>query len=220
MPCGYLPLPTLPSRFWQQEENADRKKLKKKQWIAIEESERQAVGLWQKFAKAENELFSKENRDQPHNTLNRLTASTGKGEFAPYTMSQIWYEPNTLLDLYIVIDEARISLSEMTALLTDIGTFGFGRDASIGLGKFVVDKAEAFGYSKQNANAYLALANCSPQNLGLRKERCYYQISTRFGRHGSLAVFNGNPFKKPIILTKSGAVFHRIKSLLAACITF
>ncbi|PJG82417.1 type III-A CRISPR-associated RAMP protein Csm4 [Caviibacterium pharyngocola] len=206
LPQNHLPLPTLPSRFWQEGGGKDRKKLKKKQWIEVKDTQ-QAVTLWQQSAKAEKEIFAKENREQPHNTLNRLTASTGKDEFAPYVMSQIWYKPSTLLDIYIVIDETRISLEEITALLTDIGTFGYGRDASIGLGKFSIEQTEAFDYTKANANAYLTLANCAPQDLGLNKERCFYQITTRFGRHGSLAVFSGNPFKKPIILTKLGAVF-------------
>lgn len=62
-------------------------------------------------------------------------------------------------------------------------------------------------FLQQNANCYLTLANCAPQNLGLNKEYCYYQITTRFGRHGDIQALSSNPFKKPIILAKPAAIF-------------
>lgn len=207
-PTGYLPLPTLPSTFWEKEENADRKQLKKKQWVAYQDSLEQGVRLWQKFAKPEKELLEKIIKDQPHNSLNRLTGTTGKDQFAPYSSSQTWYEQNAKLDLYIVIDEPQISAEQMEILLTHIGQFGFGRDATIGLGKFTIFYYEEIHYPvPENANAYLTLANCAPQNLALNKEHCFYQITTRFGRHGDIAALSENPFKKPIILAKTGAIF-------------
>lgn len=211
-PHSYLPLPTLPSSFWEKEEGADRKKLKKKQWVHLDDMGQQAVRSWQKFAKAEAELMQKLVKNQPHNTLNRQTNTTGLGEFAPYSTSQIWYQPQTLLDLYIVFDENRITFEELKTLLETIGKFGFGRDASIGLGKFSIEQSqETLFPARNNANAYLALANCAPQQLGLDRERCFYQITTRFGRHGDIKALSQNPFKKPIILTKAGAVFTPVE---------
>lgn len=211
-PHSYLPLPTLPSSFWEKEEGADRKKLKKKQWVHLDDMGQQAVRSWQKFAKAEAELMQKLVKNQPHNTLNRQTNTTGLGEFAPYSTSQIWYQPQALLDLYIVFDENRITVEELKKLLDNIGKFGFGRDASIGLGKFSIEQSKEITFSaKHQENAYLTLANCAPQQLGLDKERCFYQITTRFGRHGDIKALSQNPFKKPIILTKAGAVFTPVE---------
>lgn len=207
-PHQHLPLPTLPSSFWDKEEGADRKKLKKKQWIQQTDLANQAVRSWQKCAKAEAELLKKQKRNQPHNKINRQTSTTGVGEFAPYSTSQIWYKPQTQLDLYVVLDEQRLDMAEMKSILEQIGQFGFGRDASIGLGKFsLVQHQEIHFLTANNSNAYLTLANCAPQNLGLDKTRCFYQITTRFGRHGDIKALSQNPFKKPLILAKAGAVF-------------
>ena len=110
-------------------------------------------------------------------------------------------------DLYIVLDEVRFSLEKLQQVLNDVGSFGFGRDASIGLGKFQCTHPQSVNFLQQNANCYLTLANCAPQNLGLNKDYCYYQITTRFGRHGDIQALSSNPFKKPIILAKPAAIF-------------
>ncbi len=210
---GYLPMPTLPSVFWQQGEETDRKVLKKKQWIQVNNAQTHPVSQWQILAVSEWQILaekgmSKTVRNQTHNTLNRQTQTTGTGIFAPYSMSQIWYAKNTLLDVYVVFDKNRISLDEIKQVFTDIGQMGFGRDASIGLGKFeLLNDVTPFSFTSTNPNAYLSLANCSPQKNELNKDRSFYQITTRFGRHGDMQALGLNPFKKPIILTKAGAVF-------------
>lgn len=205
-PADHLPLPTLPSRFWQKGENEDRKALKKKQWLAISDLDK-PLAEWQLLAKAEKNILAKTAKDQPHNTIRRDTQSTGTGIFAPYVSTQIWYAPQSKLDIYLVIDENRLTLAECEKLLTDMGKLGFGRDASIGLGKFSLTHIEAVNFPTHNANAFLTLANCAPQKLALEKSRCYYQITTRFGRHGDIKALSGNPFKKPVILAKAGAIF-------------
>lgn len=206
-PKGYLPLPVLPSQLWENGTEQDRKKLKKKAWIDVAQHS-QAVNTWQKSAKNDAEIeLQKIMQDQPHNALNRQTMTTGENEFAPYAMSQIWYSQHTELDLYMVFDEARISLDEVKQCLSDIGKIGFGRDASIGLGKFELAQAQAVAFSTKNANACLTLANTAPQGLGLNSENSFYQLHTRFGRHGGLYALGSNPFKKPIILAKTSAIF-------------
>lgn len=206
-PKGYLPLPVLPSKLWEKEGEQDRKVLKKKAWIAFDQHS-QAVNAWQKNAKSDSEVLKKIKQDQPHNTLSRQTMTTGTGEFAPYAMSQIWFKQGTEFELYVVFDDKRISLAEIELCLKDIGQIGFGRDASIGLGKFeLVGEPQAVAFHTKNANALLTLANTAPQNLGLGKENSFYQLHTRFGRHGDIKALGSSPFKKPIILAKTGAVY-------------
>lgn len=55
--------------------------------------------------------------------------------FAPYTMGQTWLAPGCLLDVVVVLDE-RLSLEQLLAAFTYMGQQRYGRDASIGLGKF------------------------------------------------------------------------------------
>jgi CRISPR-associated protein Csm4 len=38
--------------------------------------------------------------------------------------------------------------------------------------------------------------------------RSHWQVLTRFGRHGDLAVQGGNPFKRPVLLAQAGSVFR------------
>ena len=206
-PQGFLPLPTLPSKFWQTKTETDRKSLKKAQWVNIEDAENSAVKFWQECALQANVKFEKESQDQFHNTIDRQINTTGEGQFAPYSTMLTWFGTVQKFDLYIVLDENRFTLEELQQVLNDVGSFGFGRDASIGLGKFQCINPQVVNFLQQNANCYLTLANCAPKNLGLNKEYCYYQITTRFGRHGDIQALSSNPFKKPIILAKPAAIF-------------
>lgn len=209
MPHNYLPMPTLPSYFWQIEpKEQDRKQLRKRTWVSIETVRQQITSTWQIYAKSEEDILEKKIKNQPHNTLSRKSNTTETGEFSPYVMPQIWYRNETKLDLYIVFDETRIKLKQIQDLLNQIGQLGFGRDISIGLGKFdVMQYQECNLKFIKNPNTYLTLANAAPQNLGLNISKSYYQITTRFGRHGNIQALSNNPFKKPIILAKPGAIF-------------
>jgi CRISPR-associated protein Csm4 len=58
-----------------------------------------------------------------------------------------------------------------------------------------------------DANAYLTLAPCAPQGLGFDGDKSYWRVITRFGRHGNLHGLSGKPFKNPVLLAATGAVF-------------
>jgi CRISPR-associated protein Csm4 len=207
----------VPGAYWKASGD-DRKTLKKKRWLPLE-AFGQAFPIWQSLAKNDTEAVESvigkahplaETHAQAHNSINRDTATTGEGGmFAPYTQTQYWFHPDMRLDLYAVLDETRITPEELAAALDDIGKSGYGRDASIGLGKFGIERDAAFTGlpHAENANACLTLAPCAPQGLGLDAAKSFYQPLTRFGRHGDLAVHSGNPFKRPLLLAKTGSVF-------------
>lgn len=227
LPAGYIPLPNVPSDDWQKVPNSDRKALKKKRWLHVS-SLSLPFNQWQSKAKNDTEVAqpwldewaaqahhrtpdgsSQTERTQPHNTINRQTGTTGEGQFAPYVMPQLWFHPAMRFDLHIVLDEQRLSLNELSAALHYMGVTGFGRDASIGLGKFECQGSglSFAGHTTANANSYLTLGPCAPQGLGYCPVRSTYQVVTRFGRHGDAAVQSGQPFKRPVLLAKAGAVF-------------
>jgi CRISPR-associated protein Csm4 len=56
------------------------------------------------------------------------------------------------------------------------------------------------------ANTWLTLGPCAPQGLDLDPQRSFYQVFTRFGRHGDMAVHTGRPFKTPVLLAQTAAV--------------
>lgn len=227
LPAGHVSLPSVPSSLWQKALVADRKVLKKKKWLSTN-----ALSLpfaaWQASAQSDSQVAepwlnewaeqakhrdakgsSQTERAQPHNTINRQTGTTGEGQFAPYAMPQIWFHPAMRFDLHVVLDDTRLSQAELTAALDYIGATGFGRDASIGLGKFerANDASATTWPAATAANSYLTLGPCAPQGLGYCPVRSTYQVATRFGRHGDAAVQSDQPFKRPVLLAKAGSVF-------------
>jgi CRISPR-associated protein Csm4 len=237
MPSGHVALPHVPSGLWQQTEATDRKILKKKKWLPVS-ALAAPFARWQAHAQSDAQVTepwiqawaaqaphrdakgcSQTERSQPHNTINRQTGTTGEGMFAPYAMSQIWFHPAMQFDLYVVLDESRLSLAELRAALAYMGQAGFGRDASIGLGKFELlgEPTQTQFPTPPGANSYLTLGPSAPQGQGFCQVRSTYQVTTRFGRHGDAAVQSGNPFKRPVLLAKAGAVFWP-ETLDAGCL--
>lgn len=217
MPTGHVPLPSLPSAVWEGDPSgapSDRKVLKKKRWLRLSDLHEQ-LPKWQHLAATDEALNTKtEARAQPHNTINRMTGTTGTGQFAPYTAAQTWLQADSLWDVVVVLDESRVSVADVQAALAYMGAAGFGRDASIGLGKFALEgdpmpwePAAHTTHAATPPNAYLTLGPCAPQGLGFCSVRSHWQVTTRFGRHGDVAVQSGNPFKRPVLLAKSGSVF-------------
>lgn len=211
-PHGYLPRPHLPHLFFDFDDNVDRKALKKLHYLPIKSVD-QPVEKWLDFCKTEQQAFSGDDglrqEIQPHNTINRLTGTTGEGDFAPYSVRQNWYPQGAELDLYLLLDESRLAKEDLRQCLDDIADMGYGKDASIGMGKFAIVSVEAHDLAKQDqANACMTLANCAPQGLGYDAKRSFYQLFTRFGRHGDIAVHQkAKPFKNPILMASAGSVF-------------
>lgn len=208
-PAGHLPMPTLPSRYWLEETDpSQRKAMKSRVWLP-EADTVEPLGDWQRLAKTPKDAFAHlESRAQPRNSLNRLTLATGKGAgFAPYTVRQHWYSPAARLDIHLRLDETRLSQADLGQSLAAIGLTGFGKDANVGLGKFTLEMLQTHTPPHQpDTNAWLTLAPCAPQGLGLNARRSYYRPFTRYGRHGAEAVLLGKPFKFPLLLVATGAV--------------
>lgn len=143
---------------------------------------------------------------QPHNSISRRTFTTGQG-FDPYQMEQLWPAKGLRLDVHLVADLDRLPPETLTSALKDIGQFGYGRDASIGLGRFGLDDwREGRPAAVAVADAWLALAPIAPQGGPWDPARCYYRPFARFGRHGADAASGGTVFKTPVLLADTGAV--------------
>ncbi|HNY29795.1 MAG TPA: hypothetical protein PKO15_02815 [Fibrobacteria bacterium] len=152
-----------------------------------------------------------ETAERCHNSLDRSTGATGSGEFAPFSQLVRRYGP-VGVDLHAVLDPTRLGPEELRQILTDIGSFGYGRNATTGEGRFEVETFEqstALGPVATGGAGmpYLILANMAPQGLEWVAEKCWYAPETRFGRHGSQAALWGRPFKNPILMARTGGVF-------------
>ncbi|MGZ8905925.1 MAG: type III-A CRISPR-associated RAMP protein Csm4 [Methylobacter sp.] len=224
-PENYIPLPNLPGNYYRPVEGGDRKSVKKRCWLPMAAIEKPVLD-WLIDARSTAAVASdyvndkqasvnlSEMHPQPHNTINRLTNTTGKDGFAPYSNEQEWFIPSLRWTVYLLLDSARLTASDCEQCLKDIGNIGFGRDASIGLGKFKVEAFQPTSLPAQNnANACLTLAPSAPQGFGFDKRNSFYQLFTRFGRHGDVAVHQeGKPFKNPILLAQTAAVFAAVPS--------
>lgn len=230
-PEGYLPLPKLPGSFYQLPEGEDRKAVKKRAWLPKTELQK-PLNDWLCHAVNAKAIVCRTNlpcivcgsdahiatkhtsslsekHPRPHNTINRQTNTTGEGGFAPYSVEQEWFIPGLRWTVYILLDTDRLSMEDCQQCLADIGNFGFGKDASIGMGKFKIEDFQEKSLPAQNsANTCLTLAPCAPQGLGFDSQYSFYQLFTRFGRHGDVAVHQeGKPFKNPVLLAQTAAVF-------------
>lgn len=72
-----------------------------------------------------------------HITASTVMTMTTGDEFAPYSSEQHWLNPELGLDIYILHDE-RISTEKLIVRLNEIGLLGYGKDATIGKGRFHV----------------------------------------------------------------------------------
>jgi CRISPR-associated protein Csm4 len=207
MPAGYMPRPLLPPQFIARAADvSQRKAFKSLQWIPLEQLQ-QPIDTWLQAALHQQPPSSNQ-QNHVHNTISRLTGSTGTGIFAPYSVQETWHQPDAPLHLYIALDESILSAELFSTLLQHIGRFGFGRDASTGLGKFSVeDRANIPMPTQSAANAWLSLAPCAPQGLGYDGQNSFWQPLTRYGRHGNRAALSGQPFKSPVLLAARGSVF-------------
>ncbi|RZB34203.1 MAG: CRISPR-associated protein Csm4 [Desulfobacteraceae bacterium Eth-SRB2] len=143
---------------------------------------------------------------QPHNTINRLTGTTGTGMFAPYTRENYYFPIGSKLVLFVLIDTDATDIERIVKGLKRMGVWGFGRDASIGMGRFAVCSYEELKFpDDENASGCYTLAPSVPDSDLFKKT--YYNPFVRFGKHGDRLANGKNPFKNPIIMADEAAVF-------------
>lgn len=145
---------------------------------------------------------------QPHNTINRNTGTTGEGRFAPFVVEQQIFSPESELALFVGIDDTIINIDQILGLLERIGIFGFGRDASTGLGRFELGEESEINLLQMGSDspsACYTLAPCVPEKETFSE--MFFTPFTRFGRHGDVMAKSKNPFKAPVIMADEGAIF-------------
>ncbi len=203
---------------------------KKKKWLLVDSE--LAVNLTRERFKSDSQLFDlfMENHDndsvgdlrllpenekrlsspvvQAHNAINRLTMSTGSGEFAPFSHDNIQFLPGLELIIFVAVNEAVLGREQLQNGFENIGSWGFGRDASSGLGRFTVASVleQPWPVNGGGSKGCWTLGPCVPQADSF--SLCHAVPFTRFGRHGSTLARSANPFKKPVIMADEGAVLY------------
>lgn len=151
--------------------------------------------------------------EQMHNTINRILGKTGEGRFAPFSVDQKVYIPELELALFVGIRED-LKIDNVLVALERIGKIGYGKDSSIGLGKFIVKdnfEINLNSFFNNEANACYTLGPSVPDSNSYKK--IYFSPFIRFGRHGDNLAKSANPFKNPVIMADEGAVYVLQNSL-------
>lgn len=230
IPSGYFNLPKYPlNNFGINYDAKRRKELKSKKLIkqeyifsdknaSLKEIWLNTVNLPDNDAKVvsakEANLPMKHEFIQTHNTINRLIDSTTAGDaFAPYDVSNHTYlslddkqkliKPEVLVDVFVLLESA-IKIETVKEVLNNIGLTGFGADASIGKGKFEVKNYQTVLFPLAKNSAF-SLSPAVPVSTNAKIINAYYDLFTRFGRHGNMMAHCKQIFKKPVVMMDSGA---------------
>jgi len=199
---GYLPKPKMPSKCLN-ENLEDKKENRKKVWLSLKDLQ---SGNYQNAKKDEEIKNIDKELESMHNSLNYKTFHTDGDDFAPYALKNYRFSPK---DIYFYIDENLFSKNELKEILTLLSSYGYGKDNTIGKGRFSFDKIDEITI-KKDSKTVMALSPFSPQNLEV--EKIFYETFTRFGKLGANRAYK-NPFKKPILLAKSASVVKLKKPL-------
>ena len=225
--------PDLPLPFLFPPSSDDRKKVfeelkenKKKKWMKVNENlslapdsveyltDEDLIKASKKQVTAETGKTMREQRRQKfhtefiqqHNTINRLTMTTGEGMFAPFTETTFFYYPETELAVFVLLDEEATDIERICAAMENIGKVGFGRDASTGCGRFGLAEPTKLPLpSTDSCDACYTLAPTVPQKDVFSD--CYFTPFVRFGKHGDVLATSETPFKNPVLMADEGAVF-------------
>ncbi|MEA3469789.1 MAG: hypothetical protein U9R57_16415 [Thermodesulfobacteriota bacterium] len=149
---------------------------------------------------------------QAHNSINRLTMTTGSGEFAPFSHDNFQFVPGLQLIIFVAVNEEAMDAESLQTGFERIGSWGYGRDASTGLGRFSVVSVEeqSWPQADNDTTACYTLGPSVPQKETF--VQCNATPFTRFGRHGSTLASSANPFKKPVVMADEGAVLYPAQS--------
>ena len=194
MPYGYVYKPTLPLDCFKtsNDEKIDKKSLRKKEFISIENLQQGDLHLCQKVHYFDEVAGVK-------NSINRTTFTTDGDEFAPYGVTERQY----FRELWVFMLVENSIKDKIVQTVEDIGKFGFGKDANLGKGNFSVKEVDnPIDYSVES-DYYLSLSPTLLKDNNI--ENSWYNPFTRFGKFG-LHHASTNAFKQPVLMADSGAV--------------
>jgi len=193
---GYLPKPSMPSILLA--ENIDeKKKNRKKKWLKLQDLQNGAFNK----AQTDDEIgYINKTISVVKNSINYKTFTTGDEGFDPYSENEITLSKH---DIYFLIDEKVFSVNELQKILDTLALMGYGKESSIGKGRFEFDDFIEIKLPKEISNVYMTLSNSSLE--GIDYKEIFYEPITKFTKHGA-DLATSSPFKKPLLLAKRGSV--------------
>lgn len=193
---GYLPKPKMPSVYLH-ENSEEKKENRKKVWLTLEEL---ASGAYHK-AKTDKEVKNSDKSiSQMHNSINYRLFHTTEG-FDPYGVECYAISKK---DIYFMIDESQFSKEELEESLELLSQIGYGKDTTIGQGRFEFSALEEVDI-KYDAKSFMTLSPFYANKISC--EKIFYEPFTRFGKFG-MEYAHKNAFKQPLLLADTAGVIH------------
>lgn len=219
-PAGWLPRPVLrpgpaqpragpPANREALEQEEKRKKAKKAAWVRVQDWLRLREGLTERSL--EQHLIKREVSPPggsfhrlAHNRIDRLTGTTPE-EGGLYFVDEWWPDAGSRdWDVYVRGD---LEPARLEKLFAQVGEFGYGRDGSLGRGRWTAKVGEADRQLFQFEGHRLMSLSHGTLTGNMRQAR--YKLHTHYGKLGGwLAGGAANPFKYPLTLLRPGATFQ------------
>lgn len=147
-----------------------------------------------------------------HNTINRVSGTTEEGQ-GLFSSTESWYKQNSLFDIYV---QTNFNQDKIKSLFVKAFECGFGANKSTGKGVIEVKEISEITFPK-TGNRSMALSNFVLNNKN-NVSNIRYDLFTKFGKLGGDYAITKNPFKKPIIMYKSGSTFDSINEKFTGCL--
>jgi CRISPR-associated protein Csm4 len=146
----------------------------------------------------------------PHNTINRLTGTTGDvGSF--FFTRQLCIDPSRPPVFHLLAGSDCYDARQIGDLMTAGLEAGYGKYKSRGKGRVTLESIDPITLPKaQTPNAVLLLAACVP--AAEDPADGFWKLTTKFGKLGGDWAVGPhptgihNPFKKPLVMLSAGAV--------------
>lgn len=137
------------------------------------------------------------------NSIDRLTNTT-LTDGGLYQTEETFFNRNAKIDIYVKYNEQAIDKDCIEKVFDFIGQSGFGKDKSIGKGRFKIVSSEKNPdlLKEKQTKTFISLSS------GVVCDDCevlFGKTFVKFGKHGGYDM--QNPFKKPVILFKAGSTF-------------
>jgi CRISPR-associated protein Csm4 len=138
-----------------------------------------------------------------HNSISRITNSV-RPEGGLYGFVES-FTPNITVYIKVISTEWK---DRVIDLFKRVSESGYGKRKSIGRGRFHVDeKIDEFSFGEvENSNGFVTLSNFCPRKGDPIDGS--YRTFVKYGKLGDAFTFCGNPFKRPLVMIRTGSVFR------------
>lgn len=207
LPTGWVPKPLIrprPHLQRQTVEQIDRKKEAKKARFVLMKDFLKIRHSVNEDHLAEISGIPMEWHEQraPHNTINRLTGRTPESG-GLFFVDEWWPSENSQSrDVYV---SSRMEGSELEDLFGAVGEWGFGKDSSIGRGRFTVRvEPDESGLTAPAGNRRMSLSHgVLTDNMTCPR----YRLHPVYAKIGGELSMRHSPFKYPLMLLQPGSTF-------------